>query len=182
MVGKIGGWIGAQVFTKNPIRVGGWGSIKKAGGIEKWVAFAASRPNCRRIVIVTDLDDGCPVEEREGIEDRVTALRTLHSVDIEICFCVREFEVWLLRSLDLFVSVLKDEPAEGVEQLMQQADRYRDAKGRLRGLLKEGYSESFDQAEMAAKINPNQLYGRDRSFKRFVKAVTGLDYETLSAA
>lgn len=182
LVGKISGWIGDQVFTKNPIRVGGWGSIKKSGGLEKWVALAASRPDCRKIVIVTDLDDGCPVQEREAIEQRVTELRNLYEVEIEICFCVREFEVWLLRSLDLFSSMTKENIESGIEELIEKADRFRDAKGKLRGILKDGYSESYDQSEMAAKIDPGQLFNRDRSFKRFVKAVTGLDYETLGAA
>lgn len=182
LVGKIGAWLGIGLYTKNPIRAGGWGSVKKPGGLEKWVGLAASRPACVKVIVVVDLDDGCPVDEKTALQSRVDAAAQAHNISIDICFCVREFEAWFLSSIDELAERFPILQELNHEHIIQTAHELRDAKGTLRRMLPDGYSESYDQAELLSSINPATLFARDRSFRRFVKSITNLDYETLAAA
>jgi len=181
IVGKVGAWLGSPLFCVNPIRCGGWGRLKKEGGLEKWVQLAASRPGCSRIVIVVDLDDGCPAEERSKVAARVGQLKHRFGMEIEICFCVREFEAWLLAVLD---RISADNPEYDwiTQDFVPNAETFRDAKGALRDKMNESYGEGTDQGILSRAIPAAILYARSRSFRRFVRAVSGLDYETLSVA
>ena len=178
---KIGVWLGTPIICANPIRSGGWDRIRKPGGLERLVKLAASRPNCRKVLIVVDLDDGCPIAARQSIFGRIGALVDAHGIDIELCFCIREFEAWILAVVDHIAASLPEygwvttAPVDGAATI-------RDAKGRLRECMTEGYGESGDQGVLGKAIPPAILYQRDRSFKRFVKALTGLDYDILAAA
>lgn len=182
LVGKVGAWLGEQLFIKSPIRSKGWGSVRKPGGLEKWVGLAASREGCKRVVVVVDLDDGCPVVERQIVADRVNELQNVYNISIEICFCMREFEAWFLRCLDMFPGNIIQDDKSIIEQLIKKANHYRDAKGKLRSVMREGYSETGDQSGLIKNIICSELYKRDRSFKKFVKAVSGIPYELLDAA
>lgn len=181
VVGKVGAWLGSPLFASKPIRCGGWGRVKKAGGLEKWVGLAASRAGCTKVVVVIDLDDGCPVDERGTIQARVDALEAALGVKIEICFCLREFEAWFLAVLDHIVAA-RPEYDWTSQEPFQNAAAYRDAKGKLQDCMNEEYGEAADQVILARAIPPDLLFTRDRSFRRFVKAVSGLDYDTLAAA
>lgn len=181
LVGKIGAWIGAGLFIKNPIRAGGWGRVCKEGGLEKLVALAVSREGCNRVVIAVDLDDGCPVVEQNKISQRIAKLQETYGIIIELCFCLREFEAWYLRCIDLLADLLEDSSTD-LENVINSAANVRDAKGTLRRLLKDGYSVSSDQGQLMSRIDPAILFFRDRSFRRLVKAISGLDYDLLEAA
>lgn len=176
VIGKIGGWLEEPLFVANPIRAGSWGAIKKAGGLEKLVRLAASRPECTKVVVLTDLDDGCPVTERAEVEARRAELVSELNILIEICFCIREFEAWILSSLDQIAARLDDLTNVSTEVSLEDNSAFRDAKGRLRRLLPDGYSESADQGRLVRGLDPSVLYARDRSFRRFVKAISGYDY------
>ncbi|WP_172438934.1 DUF4276 family protein [Porphyrobacter sp. TH134] len=176
VVAKIGASCGLPLYTSRPIRSRGWGSIKKAGGLEGFVQLAASRHGCERVLIVVDLDDGCPVTERGLLAGRIDKLHERYGVSIEICFCIREFEAWLLASLE---ELPESDLKPGLDLPIERHDLIRDAKGSLRKFLEDGYSETADQGELAKRIDPSKLYQRDRSFRRFVKATTGIEYPDL---
>lgn len=182
LVGKIGAWLGMPLFVTKPIRCGGWGSIRKPGGLERWTTLAASREDCTRVVFVVDLDDGCPVEERAIILERVAALEALHGIEILIAFCIREYESWLLYSLDKISENDASLSDLDTSCCHMNNSAIRDAKGKLRALLPDGYSESSDQHLLTKMIDIKSLYERCRSFKKFVKCVSSLDYDTLEAA
>lgn len=176
LVGKIGASSETYVFAARPIRVGGWGRLKKAGGLEKWVRFAATRDNIFRIIVAMDLDDGCPVEELNVISGRLDALRAELGLEIEVCFCIREYESWLLHARE---QLAVDAPEYGWRHLesINNPDHIRDAKGALRSIISQPYAESIDQETLTKKINCFYLYNRSRSFRRFCTATTGLGYE-----
>jgi hypothetical protein len=182
LVGKIGAWLGMGLYTKKPIRAGCWGAVRKAGGLEKWVGLAVTRPDCSKVIIVVDLDDGCPVEEKALLQQRVDALSEAHGIEINICFCLREFEAWFLRSIDHLAVRFPQLADLDHEHFIEAAQQYRDAKGMLRRILPEGYSESYDQSDLLSSVDPPTLFARDRAFRRFVRVLSGLDYETLAAA
>ena len=178
LVGKVGGWLELPLFTKSPIRTGGWGAIKKPGGLEKWVGLAVSREGCSRIVIVTDLDDACPVDERASVEDRVMELSSQFGVSIDICFCMREFESWLLHSFPEIEEKFKNIDTKKLQKSASFCD-IRDAKGLLRRAMVDGYSESSDQKALASAIFPPTLFNKSRSFRRFVKVIAQKEYVVL---
>lgn len=180
LTGKIGGWLALPVFTKNPIRSGGWGCIKKPGGLEKFVALAASREECKRVVVVVDLDDDCPVDERVAVQGRATALAERHQIEISICFCIREYEAWILHNINEIMVSNPQINNNKNEFIHNDICSIRDAKGTLRRHLSDGYSESSDQIALTRLIDPALVYERSRSFRSFVKAVSGLQYDAIA--
>lgn len=181
LAGKIAGWLGIACYVVNPIRCGGWTRLKRPNGLETLVRLAATRPGCERIVIAVDLDDGCPVQEFANILQRKVQIEQQVQKSIEICFVVREFEAWFLASLDSLAAGIPEygwietEPVDGHHTL-------RDAKGRLRSCMTSEYGEATDQGVLVRGIDPPTLYERDRSFRRLVRALSGLDYQTLQSA
>jgi hypothetical protein len=180
LVGKIGARVGESIYASRPIRVGGWFNLRKAGGLEKWVRVAATRPECDRVVVLCDLDDLCPAIEKALIRDRAAALSLELGFPVEIAFCMREFESWLLHSRDVLAAAM---PQYGWREAdIPNPEKVRDAKGMLRTLMTEPYAESLDQEVLTKALDCRTLYVRSRSFRSFAKAVTGYSYDDLGAA
>ena len=180
LAGKIAGWLGEPCYLSKPIRGGEWRKLRRAGELEKLVDLACTRDGVQRVLFVVDLDDDCPIEEKQKVESRRVALSQRYGVDIQICFSMREFEAWILNDLESVSAACRDYDWTK-KHAVDDPQTLRDAKGPLRQML-GAYSETVDQPALTKGINPKALYEKDRSFRKFVKDLSGLDYEALQAA
>jgi hypothetical protein len=170
---------GVQAFSTRPIRAGGFPRLVRQGEFERFVRLAAGRPDAARVVVALDLDDGCAMEESAGMNERRLALEGELGIPIDLCFCVREYESWFLEELE---NLRADCPNYDwlVEVECENPTSIRAAKGFLGRAMKANYKETVDQLRLTRALNIPSLYEKSRSFRKFVKCITGLDYETMN--
>jgi hypothetical protein len=169
-----------QVIAANPIRGGEAKKLRRPGELERHLRLAASR-KLDSIMVVVDLDDGCAKEFAEEFNRRAQPIAVETGIPIDICFCIREYETWLLQDIGNLALKL---PEYGIDQAsLLEAEKIRSAKEVLRGRCKtKGYKQIRDQLIFTKKIDILGLGIRDRSFRKFLKSVTGLSYVDLRAA
>jgi hypothetical protein len=91
---------------------------------------------------------------------------------------VREYEVWFLQDLANLQATASD--YEWIEDFVcESPEGRRDAKGLIDAAMKQTYKETVDQLKLTRRLGLTTLYKADRSFRRFVKAISGLGYEDL---
>ena len=179
IVAKLGNLTQVQVFAPNPIRAGTFPKLERPGIFEKFVELAASR-DAEAIVVAVDLDDGCPVQARDSIEARRLALEQRFGKPVHVCLIKREFETWFLQLAD---ELKIDASDYGWKDDFGPAEptAVRGAKELLGRSCTKGYKEIVDQPILAKKINLKTLYARDRSFRKFVKSILGIEYGQINA-
>ena len=143
--------------------------------------MAATRVEADTVIVVVDLDDGCPVDWSKHFSDRCAKISTHTRKPVECCFAVREYECWLLADLTHLQRTAK-EYSWDVEVICENPSAVRGAKELLGRAMGRRYRETVDQLTLTKKIDPKRLFERDRSFRKLVKAVLNKDYTTLRAS
>ncbi len=134
--------------------------------LANYLRYAAMEDEAQGVLILLDLDDGCPKEEAQRLaaEIRSQAAR----LPVAIVLAHREYEAWFLASIETIA------PQYG-EDLTPPADveSVRDAKGWLSRRLFPGgrYKETAHQPSMTTEIDFDLAARRSRSFSRFLHAV-----------
>ncbi len=82
-----------------PKRVGGLGALKKR--LDRFMTYAERDAEGGGILILLDLDDGCPEIEAINLAQQIRSLNL--SCPVAIVFAHREYEAWFLASLDSIV-------------------------------------------------------------------------------
>jgi hypothetical protein len=180
LVAKVGELLQTQIFAPRPIRAGPYSKLGRQGALERYVELAASR-DVESILIITDLDDGCPVEAARSWETRRSSLEVGFGIPINICLIKREFETWFLQNLTQLMQVT---PEYGWKDQVTcpNPDEVRGAKEFLHKNCAKGYREVIDQPILVKKLDLLTLYNRDRSFRKFAKSVSGIGYADLDIA
>lgn len=182
LVAKAAASFGKQVYASEPpIRAGNAVKLKRAGELERHLRLAASREDVDQILLLVDLDDGCPAELANEFNARAAPVSQETGKKIHICFCVREYEAWFLASIDV---IRAQHPEYGIPEdiAFPNAETIRAAKGALeRACRNRGYKQMRDQHSFTKKLDVRELVVRSRSFRKFVKSVLDSDYEQLSA-
>ena len=158
----------------------GVGRPKKANGkgnltrdLERFLKYAALHPDCAGILVLIDSDNDCPVELAQDYCAR--ARQTGLSVPIVVVCAVREYEAWLIASLDS----IKDNPRGGSPIISAEAsysgdvESMSDAKDWLGDQMPSGraYRETTDQASLTNLIDISLAASNSRSFVRLCHAV-----------
>lgn len=180
LVAKAAASFGKQVYASEPpIRAGNAIKLKRVGELERHLRLAASREDIDHILVLVDLDDGCPAEFAKEFNDRATPISQETGKKIHICFCVREYEAWFLASIDV---IREQHPEYGIpgDLAFPDAETIRAAKGALeRACKNRGYKQMRDQHAFTKKLDIRKLSARSRSFRKFVKSVLDIDYDQL---
>ena len=139
--------------------------------LESFIRYAEKERDCSGILILFDLDDGCPKDEAD---DLVQLARQLGSASpIAVAFAHREYEAWFLASLDTIAGSYGLPPG-----LVYDGDveRRRDVKGWLTRQMPPGqsYKETIHQAKFTNRIDLDHASCRSRSFRRLRHAVEQL--------
>lgn len=170
-----------DIGVVKPKKAGGRSALDRAGGIEKFVEYASYTPNCGGILVLVDSDEDCAREWAKRIGDRCREVGI--SVPIAVVCAVREYEAWLLASLDSI---------RGCGRFHD--DIHYDGDPETLGGVKEwftqqmppgrAYKETIDQASMTSLIDISLASANSRSFRRLCHAMEELQsaMETGSAA
>ncbi|WP_260483698.1 DUF4276 family protein [Sphingomicrobium flavum] len=170
LIAKAAAHVGHDAFPLRPIRAGEWKKLTNAGELERYLELALSRePD--KIFVVLDLDDGCCVNESATASARIDAWRNGREIDVSLVFIEREYESLFLASLDVL----------SAGQLPPHPDPCmpRDAKFPLKAALGQRYKETQDQVLLTQRLDIELLYQRHRPFRKLMKDITGIDYDTL---
>jgi len=173
-------------FETNPLAICAHGSGRlecpydraRRRGIEHYVMIAAAgRPD--GILVVLDADDEC-IERNAasrrplGPELRDRARAVAPHIPIEVVVANREYEAWFLAGVASLRRVGKV-PRDARVPAIEQIERIRDCKTRLRHLLGRPYEETTDQADLteALPFTPG-MAARSRSYRKLMKALDAL--------
>jgi Domain of unknown function (DUF4276) len=170
-----------SVVVGNPIRAGEAKKLRRAGELERFVLLAAGH-NSDEIFILLDLDDGCPKDWQMEFHHRAETALEGTTKRVRLCFCLREFEGWFLTSIGHLREAL---PEYGIlrDALFTNAEDILGAKEQLcKVCSRKRYRPMRDQNVFAKKVNIDHLIKESRSFRKFVKEVTGLTYEAMTEA
>lgn len=173
---------GFTLIPGDPIRAGEAPKLRRKGELERFLKLAASRSEVDEVFVVLDLDDGCAKEYYNEFVKRCSSISADIGKTVHFCFCVREFEAWFLSDLETIRLAL---PEYGIPEgiAIENAEAIRGAKQVLKRYCRgRGYKETRDQLVFTKKIDVKKLAGRSRSFRKLLKAVTGLDYGELALA
>lgn len=141
---------------------------KKLG---QFIQYAQSESDCGAILILLDLDDGCPKEQAQQLA--IDIQKEYRQCPILIVLAHREYESWFLSSAEMLAGkyslsvdlVAPDNP-----------EHLRDAKGWLTKNMPAGliYKETTHQPAMTNLIDFDLTMERSRSFRRLVHALEQL--------
>ncbi len=159
-----------------PIRAGEAKRLRRPGELERYLIMAASRPEASRVLVLLDLDDGCPVEYFQNFYQRSLQARERCGKPIHFCFCKREFESWFLadfESMQMANPSINWTRTEGFDNY----DAIRGAKEAFGGTMAgRVYKECRDQIHFTRALNFDVLISRDRAFRKLAKDVFGVAY------
>lgn len=128
--------------------------FQKAGG-------HARNEGATAILVLLDLDDGCPKVLHESIAPSLN--QSTGIAPSSLVFAKREYEAWFLASAESLGDDILPYPGdpEGV----------RDAKGAIEEhlCLEFPYDEKTDQPRYSHRINLAKVHERSRSFRKLVK-------------
>ena len=152
-----------------PFRANSLGRLKKY--LASLLRKASNRKDCRALLILLDLDDGCAVETAKQLAEEIRKLNLAQPV--AIVFAVREYEAWFLASLPTIVghhSLPSDLIYEG------DVEGKRDVKGWFakRMLPSKRYNPTTHQKLFTSLIDVELAYEHSRSFRRLYHAIEQL--------
>ena len=144
--------------------------------LSQYLQYASTEKDAQAILILLDLDDGCPTIEAQHLADDIQALSP--QLPVAIILAHREYEAWFLASVDSIAQqdgqkyhftpafLQNAEPPADVENI-------RDAKGWLSQQMLPGcrYKETMHQPSMTTLIDFNVAPQRSRSLRRLLHAV-----------
>jgi hypothetical protein len=142
--------------------------LRSKEGIQAGVRLALLQPECAAVVILFDGEDDCPKELAATV--RAWAREAAAGKPCDVVIAYREYETWFLAAL---------ESLRGQYGIPRNAtapadpESKRDAKGALEEFMPadRAYSETGDQPAMSAVFDMGLAHRRNRSFRKFVKAV-----------
>ncbi len=152
-----------------PKRAGNLGNLKKR--LDDFIQYAHKEKDCQAILILLDLDDGCPANEARALAARV---RQLHlRCPVAIVLAHREYEAWFLASLATIAGshgLSADLTFEG------DVERIRGVKEWLTAQKPAGqaYKPALEQTSFTNLIDLDLAQGRSRSFRRLCHALEEL--------
>lgn len=171
LVAKTAIKFGTTAIAANPIRAGEWKSLKQVGSFERYLDLALTR-RCDLILVVLDLEDDCPVAEAAIANERILSWKGGRDIRVELVFLAREYETLFLYETSCLPVVsdfdIPDDPMS-----------VRGAKERIKSITGKRYKETQDQLRFTKELDLDALYAVCRSYKRFCKALIGLEYNQL---
>lgn len=158
-------------------------SPKKACGLARlhkklvaYLRYAASEKDAQAILILLNLDDGCPMVEAKKLADKVRELSS--RLPVAIVLASREYEAWFLASIDT-IAHQEGQKYRFSPTFLQNPTPPSDVEG-IRG-AKEWisrqmirgyrYKETSQQPSMTTLIDFKLAAQRSRSFRRLLHAV-----------
>lgn len=130
------------------------------------IELARLKPSCKGIFVLFDADDDCPKILAPKIQKWAGELA--REIPAAVVMANREYEAWLLHSLSSLPSLRDASPYSG------DPERIRDAKGLLGERMRNGYSETADQAKLTSATNWALVHEKSRSARKLIKAVREL--------
>jgi len=139
-----------------PLDAKGLGNLTVEGGLEKFIAIAASRPGCKAIFVVVDADDKCVAEEVALLRARVSC-----RVPVEFILIEKDFEDWIYASVETLQ----------LGEIEYQADV--NGSAMIKNAMRpETYVKPVHQPKLAARIDFGLVSARNRSFRRAMDRLT----------
>ena len=132
---------------------------------------AQQEPDCAGILILLDLDDGCPYEEARNLAAQVRQLNL--PIPVAIVFAHREYEAWFLASLATIAG------SYGLPPDLTYPGDVEARRGVKECLTRQmpshmPYKETVHQAKFTARIDLALARDNSRSFRRLLHAVEQL--------
>jgi hypothetical protein len=164
-----------DIGVATPKNAHGSGNLYKPGGLERFVQYACRTPECGGVLVVidTDSDENCPKTLAPELAARARALRA--SKPIAVVLANREYEVWLLASIETIAGKpLKGSPGIGLGVVApSDCEGLPSPKAWLERQFRPSttYKETLHQAPMSAHVDPLIAAARSRSFARLLNAV-----------
>jgi hypothetical protein len=139
--------------------------------LENYLRYAQRENDAAAILILLDLDDGCPEIEAIQLSQEIRALSP--RLPVAIVFAHREFETWFLASLETLGG------SYGLPEGLSYEGNVEDRRGAKEWLTRQMppgsiYKETIQQPSMASKVDLNLASQRSRSFRRLLHAVEEL--------
>jgi hypothetical protein len=136
--------------------------------VESYLSYALFEEDCAGILIVLDLDDGCPEQEACNFAHAIRDLQP--RVPVAVVFAHREFECWLLSDLESLAGRY-DLPEDVTSP--DNVESIRGAKEWISRQMPYGkmYKETIHQAAMSSFIRLDRVMERSRSFRRLVHSI-----------
>jgi len=139
--------------------------------LEKYIRYAELEVGSAGILILLDLDDGCPWLEAQSLVESIHRIK--HHLPIAVVLAYREYEAWFLASIERFsgqYALPKEIETPPDVEIIRGAKEWiteRMAPGKI-------YKETIHQAAMSAKMDIPLAAHRSRSFRRLIQAVEDL--------
>lgn len=160
-----------------PKNANGQGNLTKPGGLEKFLTHASNERDCGAIVILLDVEEGCPLELVRDFAERTEK----HYVPCPVVIVAanKMYENWILASLE----TVRGKPLDDREGLPTDAPLPVDAEAEhgkdyinncfplVGGYRRRGYKETLDQEAMTRHIDSTLAKANSRSFRRLCHAV-----------
>lgn len=140
--------------------------------VNSFLGYAHGVPDCGAILVLLDLDDGCPKEVALSLAQEIRKVYYF-SYPVGVVLAHSEYEAWFLASLDSIAGNC-DLPM-GLTYLEQPENR-RGAKEWLTEQMPPGigYKETYHQVRMTQYIDLNLAQSRSRSFQHLCHVISQL--------
>ena len=160
-----------NIGVVKPKNAHGRGALDRVGGLERFIKYASTTPNCGSILVLVDCDEDCAREWAKRISDRCREVGV--SVPIAVVCAVHEYEAWFLASLDSVRGsgrLNQDIHYDGNPEAMSGV------KGWFTQQMPQGraYKETIDQASFTSLIDISLAHDNSRSFRRLCHALQEL--------
>ena len=156
-------------YVGETIAVGSLAKLKK--NLAKYLSHAIKKKNCGAILMLLDLDDGCPKEEANQLAEQLRPFNLAQPV--AIVFAYREYETWFLASLptiaghyNLPANLTYDKEVEAKRAAKEWLDYH------MRPKLT--YKERIHQAKFTQLLDIELAFEHSRSFRRLYHAIEEL--------
>jgi hypothetical protein len=167
LLGEMHRW---EITVAQAINGHGCGSLKKPGGLERFVNLACREADCAAVLVLLDADDECPKTLATGLAQRVRVAGS--KFPVAIVAANREYEAWFLASIESIAGSGKFALPVGIHY-DEDVEAPRDVKGWLSAQMPQGnaYQETGHQASMTNLIDIAVARQNSRSFRRMYHAV-----------
>lgn len=147
-----------------PIRIRR-GSMTDTATMRRRMEYAVSE-GATSFLILLDADEDCPVELADAIRAELPPIPD--GVSVEVCVAKREYEAWLLASLD---SVRHHQAINPGCDPFPDPESAGGAKAQIGRRMKTGrYIETLHQPRLTAAIDVDVAARNSRSFRHFLAA------------
>lgn len=178
LVAKTGRLFDMDIYVKRPIIAGDFQKLSGSGIIERYVSLASEHSDVESVLVAIDLDDLCVLDVQNAFRDRITGAANTKGKLGRLCFCVREYEAWLIHSIE-YLFPENSINRTSLDSYQTEPESIRGAKEALTEILGKKYKPTVHQNEYTKKMNLKELYRKSRSYRKFCKEITQLDYEAM---